>query len=68
MARAAGTNESEVVIQKFLGRNEMRAKLLEEREEARQRIATLEADMRHWHAKMMEIQCATVMKINTLSM
>ena len=60
MARAAGSNDAEVVIAKFVGRNETRAGLLEERAQVSKRKADLDADQTRLTARLSEMQYSMV--------
>ena len=51
MARAAGSNDPEVVIVKFISRNETRAGLLDERGQVLRRRAGLDAEHQQLSAK-----------------
>ena len=60
MARAAGSNDAEVVITKFISRNETRASLLEERSAALKRRADLDAEQQRLSARLQEMQYSMV--------
>jgi len=60
MARAAGSNDAQVIISKFLGRDEMRARLQYEREDTREEHARLEEEVRRLHTRMAEMQHSLV--------
>ena len=67
MARAAGSNDAEVVIAKFIARNETRAGLLEERGQVMKRRADLDAEMQRHSAKLQEMQYSMVHPAHTES-
>lgn len=60
MARVAGSSSPEAVIQKFVSRNEVRARLLDERQGMRQRVTTLEAELKRQSARVTELQYSMV--------
>ena len=60
MARAAGSNDAEVVITKFVSRNETRAGLLDERAQMTRRKAELDADQKALGARLSEMQYSMV--------
>ena len=59
MARAAGSNDAEVVIAKFVSRNETRAGLLEERQQVSKRRADLDHEQRRCQPSLMRTRVAS---------
>ena len=60
MARAAGSNDAEVVIAKFMARNETRAGLLEERSQTARRRQSLDSEHQKLASKLSEMQYSMV--------
>ena len=60
MARLAGSADPDAIIAKFARRNDVRARLLDERQGMRQRLTKLEAELRNQTAKMGELQYSMV--------
>ena len=67
MARAAGSNDAEVVIAKFIARNETRAGLLDERGQAMRRRAGLDAELQRLTTQVQEMQYSMVHPAQTES-
>ena len=67
MARAAGSNDAEVVIAKFIARNETRAGLLDERGQVMKRRADLDTDQQRLGSKLQEMQYSMVHPAHTES-
>ena len=65
MARAAGSNDAEVVIAKFVSRNETRAGLLDERGHVVRRRAELDREQQTISAKLSEMQYSMVHPAHT---
>ena len=67
MARAAGSNDAEVVIAKFIARNETRAGLLDERGQVMRRRSSLDADLQQLSTRLQEMQYSMVHPAQTES-
>ena len=60
MARAAGSNDPDVVISRFMARNETRAGLLDTRDVLRRKKSNVEADIERLSARLRELQYSAV--------